>query len=64
MLSILRRGEALVIGEAVVMPVRVLIDLPSPLPDTEDIKYFDKWNKGIEDLKVGEIIEAWRKQER
>jgi len=64
MLSILRRGEALIIGEAVVMPVRVLIELPNPTPDSEDVKFFDKWNKGIPDLKIGEIIDSWRKQER
>ena len=64
MLSILRRGEALIIGEAVVMPVRVLMDLPSPTPDSDDIKFFDKWNNGIKDLNIGEIIDSWRKQER
>lgn len=64
MLSILRRGEALIIGEAVVMPVRVLIELPNPTPDSDDIKFFDKWNNGIRDLNVREIIEHWRKQER
>jgi len=64
MLSILRRGEALIIGEAVVMPVRVLIELPSPTPDSDDIKFFENWNNGIKDLNVGEVIDRWRKQER
>lgn len=64
MLSILRRGEALIIGEAVVMPVRVLMESPSPTPDSDDIRFYDKWNNGIGDLNIGEIVDSWRRQER
>jgi len=32
----LRTGEAVVSGEAVVLPVRTMVDLPRPLPKAED----------------------------
>ncbi len=75
MLPVLRTGEAIVVGEAVSLPVRVLVDRPSEehLPDSRDPRAvvreidgeFDAaggWNqiRGPEDYT--ELAEVWRRQ--
>jgi hypothetical protein len=77
MLPILRTGEALIVGEAVNMPIRAVIDRPPEgrRPDSDDPmavvpKGADgKRTKsgGWTDPVVGEdykpLVEAWRKQD-
>lgn len=56
----LRTGEAIVTGEAVVLPARVLIDLPDPLPLAEDPS-LEAWRRTpatVPDLAPA--IAAWR----
>lgn len=76
MLPSLRTGEALLVGEAVSMPVRALIDLPPEgcRPDSDDPlvvvprkptgerKRPGGWTETIESEDYGRLIEAWRKQ--
>lgn len=76
MLPSLRTGEALLVGEAVSMPVRALIDLPPEgcRPDSEDPlvvvprkpsgerKQEGGWTDAIGAEDYGHLIEAWRKQ--
>lgn len=75
-LPILRTGEALIVGEAVNMPIRALIDQPAEgqRPNSDDpsvvVPKDDKGNRirsggwtetvGTEDYRT--VIEAWRKQ--
>lgn len=77
MLSILRTGEALVVGEAVSMPMRVLIDLPPKerRPDSEDpfvvVPRGDDGNRirnggWTEPLRAEDytaVMKAWRNQD-
>lgn len=60
----LGRGEALVLGEAVPLPTRVLFDQPSPAPNSDDVDFYAKWKDGPEDLDVDKIVLRWRSQER
>ncbi|MBT9175392.1 MAG: hypothetical protein DDT22_01067 [candidate division WS2 bacterium] len=62
MLPDLRRGEALVIGEGIVMPMRVIISLPNDTPQSADMQFYKYWNDGIKDLDVKSIIDRWWKQ--
>jgi energy-coupling factor transporter ATP-binding protein EcfA2 len=43
MLPALRTGEALILGDAVAMPTRVLIDMPNPRPMSSDVEYARWW---------------------
>jgi len=75
MLPILRVGEAIVVGEAVNLPVRVLVEPPHDdyLPDSKDPRAIVRagddgfvspggWNqeRGPEDY--GQMVKRWRKQ--
>jgi hypothetical protein len=76
MLPILRTGEALVVGEAVNLPVRAMIDLPPKgrRPDSEDPRVIaDKDEKGKRKPRVGwteplgaenyrPLVKSWRTQ--
>lgn len=60
----LGRGEALVLGEAVPMPMCVQFDKPNPEPNSDDVDFYEKWKNGPEDLDVNMIVKRWRDQER
>lgn len=76
MLPILRTGEAIILGEAVKLPMRTLIDAPPKdrRPDSQDPVVFDEmgnneslrpggWGIKMEDNpNYQEFIEAWRAQ--
>jgi len=69
MLPILRTGEALIIGEAVKLPMRVLVNAPpeNRRPDSGDPKVFEAtgksgWNQPFTPGNFARVITAWRKQ--
>ncbi|MFH0990136.1 MAG: DUF87 domain-containing protein [bacterium] len=64
LLPSLRQGEALVVGDAVPMPLRVLIDPPKPEPASADIKFFDKWKLSCTAIDVSEVVRRWWHQDR
>lgn len=55
----LRTGEAIVSGEAIVLPSRVLIDRPSPLPRADDPN-LASWRSPATPPAVRVAIERWR----
>lgn len=63
LLPSLRQGEALFVGDAVPMPLRVQIDPPSPEPASADIRFFDKWKLKKTATNVNEIVRRWWYQE-
>ena len=63
-LTSLSRGEVIIMGDAVPMPVRVQIDLPSPPPNAQDIDYGEKWKDGVEEISVETLINRWHTQDR
>ncbi|CAM3272996.1 anti-phage-associated helicase HerA [Vagococcus fessus] len=58
-MSALRAGEALLAGEAVVMPSIVQIDRCSPEPSSTDINYFELWKQEWKDVNIENIKEIW-----
>jgi DNA helicase HerA-like ATPase len=63
-LAALGRGEAVVLGEAVPIPTRILIDTPSPTPRSDDVDFYEKWRTGADDLDVSKIVDRSRRQRR
>lgn len=60
-LSILQAGEALLIGDSVVMPSLVKIDQCINSPSSNDIKYLEVWKESWKDVAFDPIIEKWQK---
>ena len=60
-LPTLKSGEALLIGDSVVMPSLVQIDRCVPTPSSSDIPYFELWKQAWKDVKVEDIITNWQK---
>ena len=59
----LRTGEAIIIGEAIKIPSRVLIPLMKPRPDSNDAVPSLEWKKeNIENPDFARAVSNWRKQ--
>jgi hypothetical protein len=68
MLPILRTGEAIVIGEAVPVPMRVLVDLPARLPESTDPKVVGVgvpggWDRRREPADYKDVVARWRSKD-
>ena len=71
-LPALRTGEAIIVGEAVHLPMRVLIgaNAPSARPDSDDPRVFTRafepggWNSPRTPSDYEEVIGLWRKQDQ
>ncbi len=60
-LSILRTGEALLIGDAIEIPSIVQIDRCELEPSSSDIPYIEKWSEQWFDVDFEQIIKNWEK---
>lgn len=60
----LGRGECLALGEAVPLPTRFRFNKPSPVPNSDDIDFYNKWKAGPDDINVENIVDRWRRQRR
>ena len=63
-LTTLRRGEALAVGEAIPLPTRFRLYPPDPAPDSHDAPVAESWRNGPEDLDVAAIVHRWWRQQR
>lgn len=61
-LTTLGAGEALLIGEAVVMPSLVKIDPCNPPPSSNDIPYFQLWKEEWKNIDFDAIKKIWLKE--
>lgn len=67
-LPVLRTGEAVLVGEAVALPTRALIELPTSRPDSLDpVLVGDTirpggWDKPLEKSDYAAVARAWRAQ--
>lgn len=62
MLPILDIGEALVVGDASLLPSRIRITPPNMKPRSATIDFWDEWSKETTDVDISSAIEALRKQ--
>ena len=61
----LRDGEALVTGDAMILPGKVYFYEPSPRPKSNDVRFHKSWSEGVpEGYNVHKIIEDWQVRER
>lgn len=64
LLPILDVGEALVVGDASLLPSRIKIAKPSFEPNSATIDFWDEWQKTDNKDTISDAIEALRKQSR
>ncbi|MGB0716966.1 MAG: ATP-binding protein, partial [Phycisphaerae bacterium] len=64
MLPVLRPGEAFVIGDSVLMPMRTLVTISDPTPLSSDADFFKVWSAPMPNSDVDAIVEHWRRQDR
>ena len=63
-LPALRTGEALILGEAVALPTRMMVDLPEPKPMSGDVEFAKWWTNGPGDVDFQRIVTRWRARRR
>lgn len=64
MLPALRTGEALILGDSVAMPTRVMIDMPNPRPMSSNVQYARWWSEGVLGLDVDRVVRRWRSRQK
>lgn len=62
MFSSLRRGEAILIGDSMIMPTPIKVDPPNPCPDSADASFTALWGEEPSELDVAGVLAAWRNQ--
>lgn len=60
-LPTLEAGEALVIGESIIIPSLVKINYPDKEPKSSDIKYLELWKQKWKDVNFENITREWKK---
>ena len=61
-LPTLDTGEALVVGDASLLPSRIRIDEPINKPDSGTIEFWKEWQGNVTNGRLGTAVENWRKQ--
>lgn len=61
-LPTLDTGEALVVGDASLLPSRIRIDEPKNKPNSGTVNFWDEWQNPVKDKRLSIAIENWRKQ--
>ncbi len=64
LLPILDIGEGLIVGDASLLPSRVVIDKPTVKPNSATVNFWDEWNKDISEKGIGNAVEALRRQSK
>lgn len=62
LLPILDTGEALVVGDASLLPTRVRVSEPRFKPDSATIDFWDRWDSSAVVKPCVEAVGAWRRQ--
>ncbi|MBN2447225.1 MAG: ATP-binding protein [Phycisphaerae bacterium] len=60
----MKPGEGFIIGDAVMMPMRTLIDMPPKLPRSGDVDFFKLWSQPANGGDVERIVDRWWRQDR
>ncbi|MBT63772.1 MAG: ATPase [Puniceicoccaceae bacterium] len=62
LLPILDTGEALVVGDATLLPTRIRITEPNNKPDSATIAFWDQWSTTEGKNSIATAVNNWRKQ--
>lgn len=62
LLPILDTGEALVVGDASLLPSRIRIAEPQAHPSSGTIDFWDKWSNPVQIGGIPDAVDGWRKQ--
>jgi len=63
LLPILDIGEALVVGDAAMLPSRIRIDEPINRPSSATVDFWDRWAAKAIENGIVDAVEALRKQQ-
>lgn len=61
-LPTLDTGEALVVGDASLLPSRIRVDEPINKPNSGTVNFWDEWQKPVKEHRLSIALENWRKQ--
>ncbi len=64
LLPSMKPGEGFIIGDAVLMPMRTLIDMPPREPQSANVDFFGLWTSGGKGVDVEMVVDRWWRQER
>ena len=64
LLPVLDVGEALVVGDASLLPSRILIKRPDPEPNSSTVKFWDEWSKEKTENLIVDAVNSMRRQSR
>jgi DNA helicase HerA-like ATPase len=62
LLPVLDTGEALVVGDASLLPTRVRIKEPANKPNSATIPFWDKWSEAKPVARTSDAVASWRRQ--
>jgi DNA helicase HerA-like ATPase len=60
-LPVLSSGEALLLGDAAVMPCKVILDKAVPAPSSSDVRYMQEWIRPWYDVNFSSVVDDWQK---
>ena len=61
-LPTLDTGEALVVGDASLLPSRIRIDEPANKPNSGTVDFWDEWQRDVSEGRLTAAVDNWRKQ--
>lgn len=61
-LPTLSSGEALIVGDATTIPAIIKMDLPNPRPKSDNVNFYNEWNREWIDLDLTDTIKRWRNE--
>lgn len=64
LLPILDIGEAIVVGDACLLPSRIIIDKPKQEPNSATVKFWTEWCRDVVNDNIDAAVEALRKQSK
>lgn len=64
LLPVLDIGEAIAVGDASLLPSRILIDEPKQKPNSATVKFWDEWSRDTLPNAIGAAVQAMRQQGR
>jgi uncharacterized protein len=62
LLPVLDTGEALVVGDAILLPTRIRIAKPTNEPLSGTIEFWDRWAAPAATVALDKAVESWRRQ--